>query len=242
VDFGMVDRITAPLRQGLRRTFSAVVDRDSLGLVRALVDMGFIPLTRDIRPAVQLVERLLQKYRDLSPREIKAMDIEEIGNDIMASLQIGPAIQIPNEFILFGRSVGMLNGLSSRLDPDTNIIEVAAPFARRFIGGEAEGLAGIAVQARSAGRSIIRLPKLLSEFLVTTGRGETRVEITSKDVADELRKISRVGKGLILALLGAGCGLAAVLLRINGFPEESLWAGVASGVLLLWLALLLRRT
>jgi len=210
--------------------------------VRALVDMGFIPLTRDIRPAVQLVERLLQKYRDLSPREIKAMDIEEIGNDIMASLQIGPAIQIPNEFILFGRSVGMLNGLSSRLDPDTNIIEVAAPFARRFIGGEAEGLAGIAVQARSAGRSIIRLPKLLSEFLVTTGRGETRVEITSKDVADELRKISRVGKGLILALLGAGCGLAAVLLRINGFPEESLWAGVASGVLLLWLALLLRRT
>ncbi len=31
VDFGMVDRISAPKRDGLRRAFSAVVDRDSLG-------------------------------------------------------------------------------------------------------------------------------------------------------------------------------------------------------------------
>ena len=35
---------------------------------------------------------------------------------------------------------------------------------------------------------------------------------------------------------------AAVLLHMNGFSEESLRAGAVSGVFLLWLALLLRRT
>jgi len=49
VDFGMVDRITAPKKEGLRQAFIAIVERDSLGLVRAMVDMGFIPLTKDIQ-------------------------------------------------------------------------------------------------------------------------------------------------------------------------------------------------
>jgi len=133
VDFGMVDRISAPKKAGLRRAFTAIVERDALGLVRSLVDMGFIPLTKDIQPLVAFVDRLLLKYRDLSLTEFKAMDIDEIGDDILEALQISPSIQIPNDFILFGRVVGMLNGLGSRLDPETNLIEIAAPFAKRLI-------------------------------------------------------------------------------------------------------------
>ena len=71
-------------------------------LVRALVDMGFIPLTKDIQPLVVFVDRLLQKYRDISPGEFKAMDIEEIGRDIQQAVQLNPSIQIPNDFILLG--------------------------------------------------------------------------------------------------------------------------------------------
>ena len=164
MDFGMVDRISGPKREGLRRAFTAVVDRDSLGLVRALVDMGFIPLTKDIQPLVQFVTGSSQKYRDISPSEFKAMDIEEIGNDIMEALQLSPSIQIPNDFILFGRVVGMLNGLGSRLDPETNIIEIAAPFAKRFIKAEEFTATGILLQAGTAGRALGKLPKLLGRF------------------------------------------------------------------------------
>ena len=74
------------------------------------------------------------------------MDIDEIGRDITEALQLTPSIQIPNDFILFGRVVGMLNGLGSRLDPDTNIIEIAAPFARRFIQSEESAAAGMLSQ------------------------------------------------------------------------------------------------
>jgi predicted unusual protein kinase regulating ubiquinone biosynthesis (AarF/ABC1/UbiB family) len=241
VDFGMVDRISAPKKEGLRRAFTAIVDRDALGLVRALVDMGFIPLTKDIQPLVQFVDRILEKYRDISPSEFKAMDIEEIGNDIMEALQLSPSIQIPNDFILFGRVVGMLNGLGSRLDPETNIIEIATPFAKRFIRAEEFTAAGILAQAGVSGRSLLKLPKLLTDFLVTTSRGETRVEITSQDIVDELRKISHIGKGFIIAILAVGFGLATVFLRINQLSDESIWAATGTGVLVLWLIIMMRR-
>jgi predicted unusual protein kinase regulating ubiquinone biosynthesis (AarF/ABC1/UbiB family) len=241
VDFGMVDRISAPQREGLRRAFSAIVERDALGLVRALVDMGFIPLTKDIQPLVQFVDKLLQKYRDISPQEFKSLDIEEIGNDIMEALQLNPAIQIPNDFILFGRVVGMLNGLGSRLDPDTNIIEISAPFARKLIRSDEAGARSVLARAADAGRSLAKLPRLLHDFLVTTGRGETRVEITSEDIVRELRRIQRTGRGFILAVLAVGAGIAAMVFRINRFDNEAFWSGILAGALLLLTMLQVRK-
>ncbi len=61
VDFGMVDRLSPPKKEGLKRAFTAIMERDSLGLVRALVDMGFIPLTRDVQPLVQFVDKVLSE-------------------------------------------------------------------------------------------------------------------------------------------------------------------------------------
>jgi len=242
VDFGMVDRISTPRRESLRRAFAAVVDRDALGLVRALIDMGFIPLAKDIQPLVHFVDRILLKYRDISATELKAMNISDIGKDIQEALQITPSIQIPNDYILFGRVIGMLNGLASRLDPDTNIIEIAAPFAKRFIQAEQATPAAVLKQAKMTTRSLIELPKLMTDFLVTTARGETRVEITSHDIVIELRKISRIGRGFIFAILTVGLGVAAVVLRLNHLNMESNWAAVGCGALFIWLLLVLRRS
>jgi hypothetical protein len=61
------------------------------------------------------------------------------------------------------------------------------------------------------------------------------VEIGSRDIVGELRKISRIGRGFILAVLTAGAGMAAVAFRINHLESESLWAAAGCGVLLLWL-------
>jgi predicted unusual protein kinase regulating ubiquinone biosynthesis (AarF/ABC1/UbiB family) len=242
VDFGMVDRISTPQRESLRRGFTAIVDRDSLGLVRSLVDMGFIPLTKDIQPIVHFVDKIFQKYRDITASELKSMDISEIGRDIQEAVQLTPSIQIPNDFILFGRVIGMLNGLGSRLDPETNIIEIAAPFAKRFITAEEFSAAGVLRQAATSSRALLKLPTLLTDFLVTTSRGETRVEISSNHIATELRKISHLGRGFIFAILVVGMGIAAVVFRINHLDVESAWTATGCGALFLWLLVMLRKT
>jgi predicted unusual protein kinase regulating ubiquinone biosynthesis (AarF/ABC1/UbiB family) len=242
VDFGMVDRISERQKEGLRRAFTAIVDRDGLGLVRALVDMGFMPLIQDIRPLVALVDRLLLKYRDMSLSEFKAMDIDEIGDDILEALQISPSIQIPNDFILFGRVIGMLNGLGSQLDPDTNLIEIAAPFAKQFIQSEATRPQTVMKQARDTAWSLVRLPRLLEDFLVTTSRGETQVEIGSRDIVRVLQHIHNIGRGFILSIFAAGAAASAVVFRINQFDTEARWCAGAAGILLLGAVYFMRKS
>ena len=233
VDFGMVDRLSARKKDELRRAFIAIVERDSLGLVRTLVDMGFIPLTRDIQPLVLFVERILLKYRDISPGEFKAMDIEEIGRDIQQAVQLNPSLQIPNDFILLGRVVGMLNGLGSQLDPQTNIIEISAPYAKRFIRAEEFSTQGVLKQAAGAARSLVKLPKMVHDLLVTTSRGELRVEIGSRDIVGVLRHIHNIGRAFVLAIFSAGAAAASVAFRISGFDTDARWSAGAAVVLLM---------
>ena len=233
VDFGMVDRLSARKKEELRRAFIAIVERDSLGLVRALVDMGFIPLTKDIQPLVQFVERILLKYRDISPGEFKAMDIEEIGRDIQQAVQLNPSIQIPNDFILLGRVVGMLNGLGSQLDPRTNIIEISAPYARRFIQAEEYSAKGALKQAAGAARALVKLPKMVHDLLVTTSRGELKVEIGSRDIVRVLQHIHNIGRSFVLAMFSAGAAAAAVAFHISRFESEARWCAGISAILLL---------
>jgi predicted unusual protein kinase regulating ubiquinone biosynthesis (AarF/ABC1/UbiB family) len=136
----------------------------------------------------------------------------------------------------------MLNGLGTQLDTETNIIEIAAPFAKRFIRAEEFTASGILEQAAISARSLVKLPKLLNDFLVTTSRGETRVEITSRQVVDELRNIGRIGKAFTFAVLTAALGLISVFLHINHFESESFWTAVAATVLFLWILHILSKT
>jgi len=84
-----------------------------------------------------------------------------------------------------------------------------------------------------AARALVKLPKLLSDFIVTTGRGETRVEIGSRDIVRVLSHIHNIGRSFILAIFSAGSAAAAVVFRLNRFDTEALWCAGAAGILLL---------
>ena len=122
---------------------------------------------------------------------------------------------------------------------DSNI--PLSQITKRFIKAEEFSAAGVFQQTVTSGRALLKLPKLLADFLVTTSRGETRVEIASQHIVTELRKIQHIGKGFVFAILVAGAGLAAVVLRINHFYHESVWAAGICGTLFFWLLVVLRK-
>jgi len=68
--------------------------------------------------------------------------------------------------------------VSGPVDPDTISLRLLRPSPRRFIMAEEMSAATIFGHASVAPRTG-RLPKLIVDFLVSTGRNETRVEITS---------------------------------------------------------------
>ena len=134
----------------------------------------------------------MEKYRDITPREFKNININEISQEIHDLLRTYPSVQIPNNFILFARTMGMLNGIASKLDPDLNIIEIATPYAKRFAYEGKGWVEGTIAKGKELGISLTNIPRQLEDILRTSNRGEFHMHITSKDINNVLNNIHSV--------------------------------------------------
>ncbi|MEK7825814.1 MAG: AarF/ABC1/UbiB kinase family protein [Nitrospirota bacterium] len=202
VDFGLMQRITPQMHKGIKKTIIAIIDRDERGVAGGLIDLGFIAREGKRGEVERVIGFLMEKYREITPREFKDITIDDISEDLDNIFKVYPYIQIPNNFILFGRTVGMLNGLNSKLDPDLNIIELAKPFARRFIADEEGIIDGIFSKARQFARRLFPVSREIEDLVFTASKGEFKTIMSSDDVTGVLIKIYRLAyKTLIIAFI-----------------------------------------
>src|SRR5207245_5107295 len=106
---------------------------------------------------VSAIERssslLREQFHGMTLGEAREMDIPEVVDEI-GKLLYGEPFQIPAQFTFIGRAISTLVGVSTGLAPDFNFIDVAAPYARKFLGLNTEDI----------GRTI---QQLLSQLLET---------------------------------------------------------------------------
>src|SRR4030066_2158815 len=166
VDFGMVQAIPERIIKELRRFANAIVERNPEDAVESLRKMGFILEGADYKILIDIAQSLMDKYRDISPKELKEITIDKIWNEIHYGTKVLDFIQIPNNFILLVRTIGILNGISSRLNPEINIIEIGKPFIKEFLMGvRREQLESILKELKDTGTKLWKMPSLLDEFL-----------------------------------------------------------------------------
>lgn len=202
VDFGLMQRITPQMHKGIKKAILAIIEKDIRGVASGLVDLGFIAREGKRSEVERVIEFLMEKYREITPKEFKEITIDDINEDLDYIFKVYPYIQLPNNFILFGRTVGMLNGLNSKLDPDLNIIELAKPFAKRFIAEEEGIVEGIFSKGREFARRLFPISKELEDLILTASRGEFKTMMSSEDVTGVLIKIYKLGyKTLIIAFI-----------------------------------------
>lgn len=202
VDFGLMQRITPQMHKGIKKAILAIIEKDVRGVASGLVDLGFIAREGKRGEVERVIEFLMEKYREITPKEFKEITIDDINEDLDYIFKVYPYIQLPNNFILFGRTVGMLNGLNSKLDTDLNIIELAKPFAKRFIAEEEGIIEGIFSKGRELARRLFPISKELEELVITASRGEFKTMMSSEDVTGVLIKIYKLGyKTLIIAFI-----------------------------------------
>jgi predicted unusual protein kinase regulating ubiquinone biosynthesis (AarF/ABC1/UbiB family) len=82
----------------------------------------------------------------------KNITVLEIAEDVEQFFRVSHALQVPNNFILFGRTAGMLNGLCAKLDPELNLIELAKPYASEIPQDRARDLVAIDAARPRVGR------------------------------------------------------------------------------------------
>lgn len=179
IDFGMVGRLSERSRTLLRRMVIATVQRDYAELVRLAKELGFLLPDADNRALVKALETLFERFYGLNMAELTAIDYQEIEQltrqfrDIIYDFPF----QIPQDFIFLGRTLSMLSGLATALDPDFSPVAGLEPFARRLIGAEAGNFVGDAAREASELTAImLALPRRLERLLRRVEDGDLTKE------------------------------------------------------------------
>jgi predicted unusual protein kinase regulating ubiquinone biosynthesis (AarF/ABC1/UbiB family) len=184
VDFGMVGSFTKQMKRFMKDAFLALIARDARSLVHALSQLGFIDKGANLVSIERAMSLLIERYYGMTLGEVSELDIAEMVQDI-ACLLYGQAFHIPAQFAFTGRAVGTLVGVSTGLAPEFNFVEVATPYARKFLGLDAAGaqhtLQQLFSQLLDAGRVLLTLPRSLEQVIARLETGQIEVKLASNE-------------------------------------------------------------
>jgi predicted unusual protein kinase regulating ubiquinone biosynthesis (AarF/ABC1/UbiB family) len=135
--------------------------------------------------------------------------------------------QIPIDFVLLARAIGILEGLCAGLDPDFNGFVVAEPHIKQLMTMELaeESLTDRALkEVQSLVTLLWHLPRELEQFLRDSARGNLEVRVAPTREMDRLvGRLERAVSRLTEIIAFAGFLLAGVLLLIAGWSELGLF-------------------
>jgi predicted unusual protein kinase regulating ubiquinone biosynthesis (AarF/ABC1/UbiB family) len=236
VDFGMVGRVPDNLRAGLREMVIGVGLRDARRLVRAAQTMGIILPGADLARLEQAEAQLFERFWGKDMAELRAIDMRQMREFTreFRDLIYEMPFQVPEDLILLGRTVAILSGMSTGLNPQFNVWTGLEPYAQKMIAGEASA-AGLDFWLKEIGnwlRTLVALPPQLESVLGRLERGEIEVRLPSlnQQVNSLDRSLRRLLAGIVFATLllsGTQFYLAGHMLA-----GEALLA--AAGVALVW--------
>ena len=197
VDFGMVGSLTKNMKKSLKELFLSFVSRDSRALVRALNKLGFIGEGANMAAMERGVSLMMEQYYGMTLGEAHDMDIPEVAQDV-ENMLYGQPFQIPAQFAFTGRAIGVLVGVTTGLSPDFNFVEIATPYARKFLGLDAEGagetLQDIFNQVLETGRILLTLPRSLEQVITKLETGQIEVKMNGNGGNGRSRRRGR-GRG-----------------------------------------------
>ena len=197
VDFGMVGTLGKSMKKSLKDLFLSFVGRDSHALVEALARLGFIGEGANMAAIERGLALMMEQYYGMTLGEARDLDIPEVSQDI-EKLLYGQPFQVPAQFAFTGRAIGTLVGVSTGLSPEFNFVEVATPYARKFLGLDAEGagqtIQDILSQLLNTGRTLLALPRSMERIITKLETGQIEVRLADNVPNGRSRRRGR-GRG-----------------------------------------------
>src|SRR5215467_10836501 len=146
--------------------------------------------------------------------------------DLNVSLaDLRDAFHIPKEWILLERTLLLLLGVCTTLDPGMNPADVIEPYVERFLLGEKKQWSELMLEAsREMALSALSLPGELQRFMDRALRGE--IEVRFHNLDENVRVLYSVGQQLLWGMLGASSAALAVVFegRAQKVGAGAAWA------------------
>lgn len=206
VDFGMVGRVPETAREGLREGVIAVGTKDPERLVGAYQMLDLLLPEADLETLERIEAEAFERFWGKSMSELQEIDYREwreFAGEFRQVVYQMP-FQIPQNYILLGRTIAILSGMCTGLDPEFNVWENIRPFAEELLSEElTQGWDVWWEEMERWLRSWIALPQRMEGVLERMERGE--IEMQTPGVEERLQgiewKLQRLIETLIFGVL-----------------------------------------
>ena len=237
VDFGMVGRVPENLRKGLRETVVAIGTRDAVRLIKSYKELGFLLPGADTLALEQASAAVFDRFWGMSMSELRKVrpnEVRDIGHRVR-DVMVETPFQVPNDLLMLVRTVAILSGMCTGLDPNFNLWEQLSPYARQLVEEEtssALSLDNILAKLGDVLQAFIALPSQASRVLAQMESGGLVVQ--SPQVTREVRTLGRSVDRLTVGVIFAAFLVSGVMLLNNG--NSQLGGGLlgAAAATLLW--------
>lgn len=231
VDFGMVGRVPDDLREGLRDAVVAIGMRDGARLVRAFSALGMLLPSADLALIERASMQAFERFGGLSMGDLKSIDHEEMMRFGLQfrELMVEMPFQLPENLLMLGRSVAILSGMCTGLDPEFDFWSTLAPYATRLVNDEGGSTFQTVVdEATKVLQTVVGLPARADRVLGMAERGEltVRTPLLELRIRRVERAVGRVASAVVfVGLIVSGAllyphepTLARVLMVVSAFP------------------------
>jgi predicted unusual protein kinase regulating ubiquinone biosynthesis (AarF/ABC1/UbiB family) len=236
VDFGMTATVHEDVREGLREMLIGVGTKDASRVVNSYQKLGMLLPGADVKLIEQMEAQVFNRFWGMTMQELRRINRDELRKfahqyrDLMFSMPF----QIPQNLIMLGRTMAILSGMCTGLDPDFNLWTQTAPYARKLI--EQEATRGLDYWLEELGKvvqALLAVPSQASRLLAQAEGGGLVVQVphVSREVRELTRSVDRLTNGLVFVALLLG----GVFLYNAGNVQFGEGLIIGAGLILLWM-------
>jgi predicted unusual protein kinase regulating ubiquinone biosynthesis (AarF/ABC1/UbiB family) len=133
VDFGLSRRLDPALRSELRSGLFALLQRDVKGFVAGMDRMGMIAPGAEGR-VEEAVSRMFARVQSQGGAlGMGGSAVLPLKDEAKALLQGTEGLQLPNDLLLYAKTLSTVFALGAELDPEVDVLALCLPYALRFL-------------------------------------------------------------------------------------------------------------
>ncbi|WP_208560949.1 ABC1 kinase family protein [Marinilactibacillus kalidii] len=245
LDFGITGELSSDVRESLIKLIKAIVLEDTEAMMNILLQMAIVK-TKINRFA--LSEDLADFYHIYASRSFKNIDLSSFFSDVLYITNKYKMI-MPSDFLLLAKSMTILEGVITELDPDINVLKIATAYIKTndsvsFFETITKDKALVGLY--QFGQNTVSLPTKLTKSLDTINNGRFKVHLDLVDGDKKWTGLNKMVNRIVFAVIIAALILAsAIILAVAEGTGVSILAIIiflGAGIMGLWLLISIIRS
>ncbi|MGB3160721.1 MAG: lipopolysaccharide core heptose(II) kinase RfaY [Carnobacterium sp.] len=245
IDFGIMGELASENKKSLIKLLKAIVFHDIDLVMNILLKMG---VTKERVNQYEFYEDLNYFFDTYLTASYQQINMSTLFSDILDVTQKHKVV-IPNDFNVLVKSMGMLEGILSELDPSINVLKVANMYIQtsdEVSLYDPFSKDKLLISSYQLGNDLIGLPTQLRQLLNNANSGRAKFHIDLVDGDNKWKGLNKMVNRLVFALIIAALILSSAIIVAmatnSGVSTIGVVIFLGAGLMGIWLLISIIRS